>query len=300
VSSQLPDSLVQPLVHILVLAGLLHLTGLSPNSALVGLMISVVVACLVGWYLLWKVVHSRWQTRALPFDLRGLFSAWIPFSALAGVLIVYEQVTTVLLGILGTESDVAHLRIAERGAQLVALPLVVVNTVVGPHLARAFHDRAPHLAQLVAVRSAWLALCLAAPLTIVLVVWGDSILDVVYGVEYAEAGYWPLAILTAGQLAVTMFGPVGALLNMAGHERESLRGLVLGLITNVVACYVLIPPWGDVGAAWAIVCSLVVWNLVLSIQLFRRTRVHSSPVAAAIARKGATWWDAESNDERPR
>src|SRR5690606_19523202 len=85
-------------------------------------------------------------------------------------------------------------------------------------------------------------------------VFGEWILGFLFGNQY-EAAYLPLVILTVGQLGNALFGSVGALLNMTGHERDTLSGMFVALLANLLIGVLLIPDLGMVGAAIASACS---------------------------------------------
>ena len=54
---------------------------------------------------------------------------------------------------------------------------------------------------------------------------------------------------------------------MSGHENETLRGQVISLGVNIIACSVLIPLYGAVGAAAGVMIGVLVWNVVLAVRV---------------------------------
>jgi O-antigen/teichoic acid export membrane protein len=56
---------------------------------------------------------------------------------------------------------------------------------------------------------------------------------------------------------------VGLLLNMSGHEKDTVVGSGIAVVVNLVLNLALIPAWGMTGAAAATTLSLVTWNLIL-------------------------------------
>ena len=62
-------------------------------------------------------------------------------------------------------------------------------------------------------------------------------------------------------------GPVGLLLNMTGHERETAKGVAISAVLNMVLNFLLIPRWGITGAAVATTVSMIAWNLLLAWQV---------------------------------
>ena len=88
-------------------------------------------------------------------------------------------------------------------------------------------------------------------------------------------GFIPLVILTLGQLANASFGSVGALLNMTGHEKDAMKGMMYSLGVNFVLAFLLIPIYGMVGAATSTAVSLMVWNMILRYYVKKRLNIES-------------------------
>lgn len=174
------------------------------------------------------------------------------------------QIGAVLLGLLGTDQAVAALRIADRGGQLVALPLTVINMIIVPRIVGLYRDGKRDSLAVLAQRTARVSVLLALPVVVILVAWGHALVQLVYGAQYAPLVYAPLIIITAAQIANAFFGPVANLLSMSGHERHTMRGQVIALIVNVVVCVALIPFFGALGAALGIALALLTWNMVLA------------------------------------
>jgi len=70
-------------------------------------------------------------------------------------------------------------------------------------------------------------------------------------------------------------GSVGALLNMTGHERDTLRGVAIAAVANVVLGLALIPLFGLEGAALATAATLIIWNLLLRQAVWGRIRIET-------------------------
>ena len=86
----------------------------------------------------------------------------------------------------------------------------------------------------------------------------------------------PLAILCIGQLANAGIGSVAYLLIMTGHGREAATGIGVGAIVELLLSLLLIPRWGASGAAVATAISLITWNVVLAVFLWRRTGISAT------------------------
>jgi len=82
--------------------------------------------------------------------------------------------------------------------------------------------------------------------------------------------------LSVGQLINAATGSVGLLLIMTGYERDAAICVGISAVLNVVLNATLIPKWGLTGAAIATTSSMMVWNILLAIWVYRRLRIHST------------------------
>jgi len=98
---------------------------------------------------------------------------------------------------------------------------------------------------------------------------GEPIMQSVFGEAFGR-GAIALAILSGAQVINAATGSVNDLLNMTGHERDTMMGMIVGVVANVVLNFLLIPMWDITGAALATGASLILWNIVLVIQVQRR------------------------------
>jgi O-antigen/teichoic acid export membrane protein len=86
-----------------------------------------------------------------------------------------------------------------------------------------------------------------------------------------------LVILCVGQLVNASIGSVGSLLNMTGHERDTMMSVIVGASVNVVLNLVLTPQFGPIGAAIATTVTLIVWNLIMWHKVSTRIGISPSP-----------------------
>lgn len=206
-----------------------------------------------------RVPGERWLVRALPFAL------------LSGLYLFNSQIDVVMLGFLSRHSSVGLYRVAANGAALIPLVLAGVNPVLGPAFARHFAlGEYRRLRRLMKI-GALLSLAGAMPGVLAYILFGKAILGWVFGAAYL--GAWiPLVVLTCGQFVNAAMGPVGLILNMTGHERETMWAMFAAAGLNVALNAVLVPHYGPLGAALATATSLVSWNVVLGARVWRRLR----------------------------
>lgn len=291
VEGQLPELGVRPGLFVLALLGLLAVGWLDPAAAIeltpwLAMALhtgAALVAFLVGVWLLRRELPAAVARAKRAYETRAWLRSLLPLTLLAGVTMINSRMDIVLLGVMMTPTDVGVYRVATSMAASIVFALSAVNSVVAPYFARAYSSEDRAGLQRLATWSARVAATVAVPAAVVLIVVGGPILGFVYGSEFA-AGAMALAILSIGQLGNVAAGSVGNILNMSGHERDTVLASGAAAVVNLVLNLALIPPFGIEGAATATMTSLILWNAILVHRVWRRTGVVS-----------VAWWPKSRN-----
>lgn len=258
----------------LLLAGVLVLTYATPVrlTAPRALLIALGAALATLLLNIWMVHRFRpaaMRSATPEYRTREWLQSAVPFALMGGLGLVNSQTDIVMLGFLTRSSDVGLYRVASAGAALVPVVLMAVNPVIGPTVAR-LHALGDHEKLRRTVRTgALLAALGAAPALLIYVLLGHLILRGIFGTAYVGA-WLPLVILAGGQFVNAAMGPVGLVLNMSGHERDTTWVIAVSALLNVVLNGALIPYFGMTGAATATAISLVFWNVALAWRVRRR------------------------------
>jgi O-antigen/teichoic acid export membrane protein len=80
-----------------------------------------------------------------------------------------------------------------------------------------------------------------------------------------------MVILCLGQAVNVLMGSVGLVLNMTHNEKYTLRALLISLFISVLLLLLLIPIYSAIGTTIAVSAALVIWNLLLTIEVYRLT-----------------------------
>lgn len=268
--AQLPELLARPGLHLVIAGALLAVGMLNPLTALFSQILATAGAYLLGAWILRRRRPAE-LSDVLPDYRHGEWGrALLPFTLLAAVGTVNGQIGVLVLGFLGGDPDVAALRVAMSGAMLVATSLAIVNMVIGPHITHAQQNNDKARLQRLSRQSARAALIVALPIALPLILFGATLIRLVFGEAYVEMAVWPLAILAAAQLVNVAFGSVGLFLTMSGYERDTLLGQVIALIMNALVAVILVPVFGAVGAALSVAIGLLTWNGILAARFVQR------------------------------
>ena len=294
VFSQLRAAELQGLRRVLI--GQVGLLGVQPGAILLGVAGAVFgfrwaftpdrpFAIAAGAALVALIFHIGWVPPFLPaalararhrYHTRPGWRSACRFAAMTGLALITAQTDIVMLGFMTKSSEVGLYRVAATGAILVAMVLTAINPVIGPTLARlyALQDHA-RLKQTARIGALVTALC-AAPLVLVYIFACKSIFGLAFVHAYVAA-WLPLVILSVGQFINASVGSVGLLLNMTGHERDTVWVLGGTALLNIVLNAVLIPYFGMTGAAVSTAISMATWNLMMTLRVKRRLGFFVTP-----------------------
>jgi O-antigen/teichoic acid export membrane protein len=276
VAGQLPEMLVQPVVFIflIVSAYLLFGKGLTVQWALGMNIVAAGGAFFMVSILLYKVFPQAAREASPSYQTSVWVRSALPLLFITSMSIINDQSDIIFLGAIKEAEAVGSYAIANRGAMLISALLFAVNTAMGPSIARLHAKGDKKQLQRMITKSARVTTFVSLPVAGCLIAFGDEFL-MIFGRDFTE-GKVTLAILSAGQIVNVALGSSALLLIMTGHERHAAIGLGISALLNVVLNALLIPPWGLVGAATAKTSSMVLWNVLLAIWVYKRIGIHST------------------------
>lgn len=180
---------------------------------------------------------------ALPLMLAGL------------TIFVLTQADLWVIGIFGTQEQVATFGAAVRLGQLIYIPLLINNTVLPPFISEMYSQgKVKELEKVIRAMSTIAAI----PAIVILVAFifsADSILALIYGDYYRTAGV-PLVLMSIGQLINVLSGSGMITLMMTGHQRSAMNiSIVFGAFL-IIGALLVIGPYGVTGVAAISACTI--------------------------------------------
>jgi O-antigen/teichoic acid export membrane protein len=168
---------------------------------------------------------------------------------------------TLALGYLSESAQVGLYRAALMIAMMLPMGLEAVKLIFMPTISEIYaRGEADRIRATFQTSTRWI-LYLTFPLVVVLVVFPDDVVTLLFGSEYALAAT-ALRILAIGVWIRTMLGLAGQVTLAIGKTCVNFLEQSVALVSTTVLSFVLIPRLGIVGAAWATASCLVLQNLV--------------------------------------
>lgn len=276
VVGQLPDMFIRPLLFITLLAGayLFLREDLNAPWALGMNVAAAGVALFIGTRFLRGILPQPVQEASPVYQTRLWAGSALPLLFFSGMQVINAQADTIMLGAMKGAELTGIYAVAKRGAEFIAFFLIAVNAALAPTIASLYAAGDMERLQRVITKSARVVLSLSLPVALVLIFFGYWFL-LLFGQDFTR-GDTALAILCAGQIINAAMGSVGLVLIMTAYGTDAAMGIGISAILNIVLNAILIPLWGLEGAAVATASSMMVWNLLLAVQVYRRLGIHTT------------------------
>jgi len=283
---QMPEMVLRPALFLLALAVVWLLRGRAGLSATGAIQLQG-LAALIAFALgsLWLLRHRPDAMRPAPIAAqqhRQWLRASVVLGLVAGLQTFNANADLVMLGLMRDNREVGIYKIASTVGATAAFVLASLNVVVMPRVVALLHAGETGALQHLVRRTAQASFAAALASILIVLLLGEFLLGLLFGADF-RAAYPALLVLMAGHAISAFFGPLTLLLNMASLERETLVGVAIGALTNVLANLLLVPPLGGLGAALATTGSILVWNVFLFLRTKKALGIHCSALAPAAA-----------------
>jgi len=183
-----------------------------------------------------------------------------------------------ILGALGEEIDVGLYGAAMRLTLMLAMMLDVINLIIPPMIAALYEKK--DLAQLEKVvrSSATWSMCLVVPVALVLLIFADEILKLVFGPGF-EQGATVLRILVLGHGLGVVIGSPAVILQMTGHQKTMMKLTLMSVLVGVCSQLAVVSTYGIVGVAIVSAGIIICQKSIMVYLVKRRTGVWTLPYA---------------------
>jgi O-antigen/teichoic acid export membrane protein len=198
---------------------------------------------------------------SLPLLLVGLFRSIITWT------------DTLMLGYFMLPEDVGLYNAAIPLAHLIPMGLAAINVLYIPVVSQFYaKSQQEEMRRTYVVLSKWM-LATALPIFLILVLFPEFTLNIMFGSRYAGAAS-ALQILSLGFFINAILGPNAGTLTAIGQTRFLMWATMTAAIGNVILNAVLIPPLGINGAAIASALAIATQNFLILARLYLFTKLH--------------------------
>lgn len=254
---------------------------LKVTEAVVVTLIAVAIVTLTQHFALRQEWTSTTTDNDSAYELHDWVRVALPLWIGSLALILAQRADLLIIGGFMSTADVGLYAAASSTALLGNVVLTGVNFLAAPTFASLFAAGDHAGLDRTASATARLAFWPTVPIVLGLTIFGEQILGL-FGDSFV-AVRWELAILAGAQLVGAAVGSVGYLLNMTGHQTDTLRTLVIVSMANIALNMLVVPQWGLRGAAIVTAATTIGWNLWLYALVRRRLKIRPSAFARSLA-----------------
>ena len=240
----------------------------SDLAVALGFVCSFLVSILTGVVLNQRLGLISWNLSISDFSLvKNMLIYSVPVMIASASQYLVSWTDVLVLSGLTTSQNVGFYQAAFQTSAVLSLVLNATNSIF-PSLASEYHtqNKIKELKALTSSVTKWISYFTVIGF-ILIVYKSEFILSSIFGAEFSIAST-SLILLSAGNLAAALTGPVGYVLIMSGYERIDLSNNIIIVIVNLLLNIYLIPRSGILGAAIATSSSILLLNVVRLLQVW--------------------------------
>ena len=239
------------------------------------LALTIICLSLVLFFAIFSLIR---KLNELPRDgkisTRDYLRSSLPLLSSQILVIIMNQSPLWILGSTNSGDEVAVFSTAMRAALLTSMPLLITNNVIMPTVAKLYaENKSSDLSTLLKIT----VIIAALPSTfafIVLLVFGEHLLGIVFD-EHYQTAYYPLLIISFGCLMNVFSGSASILLAMSHHEKLILKNTLISALFIIAFGLITIPNFGTTGAALTFAGGLIFYNILLVITCKKHLQINT-------------------------
>lgn len=203
-----------------------------------------------------------------PITTKEMLRVSAPMMSAKYLTMIYTWLDILILAWYANEDKVAVYRVATRLTSLATIPLVSINSIAGPKFAEAYGNNDQKGLRNSVKQATRMIFWSCIPILFIFLVfpkWGLY----TFGKGYTDTeAVTVFLIVTLGQVANVLTGPVTVLLNMTGRQKVTMYYALATVVIDVTLNLILIPMYGIIGAAIATAVARTVLNVGCALQIY--------------------------------
>ncbi len=258
-------SVAQPLTRLFLLVPL-AVIGLTAGRGIIIYIAGSIASCALLLYFLDHLFPLRRPLQTARRDTKELMRFSLPayFSTLINTF--GPGLQTVLLGSLNTMATVGIFSVASQISTASTLLNQSIGTASSPIVSELHGQQdKKKMGHFYQITAKWM-FTVNLPMFICVLLLSEPILTM-FGSEFVS-GSEALTVLAFANLVIAAAGVSDGVLAMTGNTTAKMANSAVQTILSITLCILLIPRWGAVGAAVAILVSSIVIHLLLVSELF--------------------------------
>jgi O-antigen/teichoic acid export membrane protein len=263
--SELVRSVLRPLVMILGIVVFFydHLTKIDTIYLLV---VGLIINSLVSRWAIWKALKKVPKTM-VGFERKQFMKTSYPMLVISLSGVLYQAIPILVTGFVLSMEDVGIYSIAFKIAQILTIPILVINTISAPMISSLFWRGEFKLLKKIISKITFVLAHIS--------IFGGGLLIVMKNTFYVvfnvnHYSFYPvLVLLIVSQVFNSYCGSGGVFLNMTGNEKINRRIQLISILIYIILCWVLSILFGLIGVA---IAALIIYSFsnILTVVIIKR------------------------------
>lgn len=270
--SQVTDRLIKPFLLILFTSLATMFKVINARTLIIIAVINLVICAIVIACFLISKTKEYFSSNREPYHNSGVSKQAVYFLAITLLQLLTGKIGMLVLPYFTAEQNIGVYNVSARFAELIIYPSFLIHTVL-PQLF-AHHDSSElSYKQALFSESTWIIMATSLPILLLNIILGKWLLGY-FGYEFTN-GYTTLIYLCFANFLFVVFGPFNTILMMQGKEKYAALALFINVVLLIILNCFFIPAMGINGAGLAMLISMAVYSILLSLFARHHTGVTS-------------------------
>lgn len=197
------------------------------------------------------------------------------FAALALVQALTSNVEVFLLTLMSRPEDAGNFRALIQITLPLSFAIVIANQYLHATISYLHTSNRMKELQSLMLKASLFTSIFAIMVGVLLVVTGKKISELLFddSIVYNPVTFY---LIVASHVVNVLLGSVGALLNMTGNPKATIKAIFIALILGCTSSVILIPHLGTSGAAIGMLITTSTWNILLRRSAIKLLQIESS------------------------
>lgn len=187
------------------------------------------------------------------------------------IMVFLGWIDSFVLGIYVSDSEIGVYNVAIKIALGASFAMEAINSGLAPKVARLYFDKKEKELQEIVSFSTVLNFGVTVGIVLLIIIFNQFLLGL-FGEEF-KSGAAVLLILCLVHLLNSFMGSAAIIMQMTGYQKQYQNIAVAALVINLGLNFLLVPRFGNIGAALATAISLTVWYIYNTSFLKRKENI---------------------------
>lgn len=242
---------------------------LNPLNAIKAHFYAITLLAVIGFVIVYKnfkLITVRTTTNSWKF-----MGDSFPMLISTTIVVFMGWIDSFVLGIYVSDSEIGIYNVAIKIALGASFAMEAINSGLAPKVARLYFEKKEVEFKKLIRFSTNLNFGITVIIISILLVFNQTLLGL-FGEEF-KSGYLVLLILSLVHLMNSFMGSGAIIMQMIGYQKQYQYIAISVLVINLGLNFILVPSYGNTGAAIATAVSLTVWYVSNAVFLKRKENI---------------------------